>query len=93
MTAAAEVALPEGIVTKWPWSGRRVSGVLRVMKSREKHFASRRKVKRTPFTEGGIRDYLLLLSIHQTLRYRNVSFWRILLSGETDIEAFTRSRR
>ena len=38
----------------------------------------------TPFTEGGIRDYLLLLSIYQTLRYRNLSFWKFLLSGETD---------
>ncbi len=33
--------------------------------------------------------YLLLLSIYQTLRHRNASFWQSLLSGETDIEAFT----
>jgi hypothetical protein len=30
-----------------------------------------------------------LLSISQTLRYRKSSFWKFLLSGETDIAAFT----
>jgi hypothetical protein len=59
-----------------------------------KQFASRRKLIGTPFTEAGIRDYLVLLSLYQTLRYRHASFWRFLLSGETDIEAFTaRGRR
>jgi hypothetical protein len=58
-----------------------------------KQFASRRKLVATPFTEAGIRDYLVLLSIYQTLRYRHASFWRFLLSGETDIEAFTAKRR
>jgi hypothetical protein len=58
-----------------------------------KRFASRRKLAGTPFTEGGIRDYLVLLSIRQTLRYRNLSFWKFLLSGETSIEAFASRRR
>jgi hypothetical protein len=58
-----------------------------------KRFVSRRKVMGTPFTESGIRDYLLLLSLSQTLRYRNASFWKFLLSGETDIDAFTTKRR
>jgi hypothetical protein len=57
-----------------------------------KAFASRRKVMGTPFTEAGLRDYLLLLSIYQTLRYRNASFWRFLQSGETDVDAFTARR-
>jgi predicted RecB family nuclease len=57
-----------------------------------KRFASRRKAMGTPFTESGIRDYLLLLSIYQTLRYRNASFWRFLLSGETDIDKFAGRR-
>jgi hypothetical protein len=40
-----------------------------------------------------LQPYLLLLSLYQTLRYRNLSFWRFLLSGETDIVAFSgRSR-
>src|SRR5262249_41394651 len=55
---------------------------------------TRRKADGAPFTEAGIRDYLLLLSIRQTLRYRDASFWQFLQSGETDIEAFClRGRR
>jgi predicted RecB family nuclease len=54
-----------------------------------KRFASRRKVMGTAFTEAGIRDYLLLLSLSQTLRYRGLSFLKFLLSRQTDIEAFT----
>ena len=60
-----------------------------------KRFVSRRKVLggTGAFTETGFRDYLLLLSIYQTLRYRNLSFWQFLVSGETDIMSFTASRR
>ncbi len=58
-----------------------------------KLFASRRNSVRTPFSEDGIRDYLLLLSIYQTLRYRHLSFWKFLISGETDIAMFDASRR
>ena len=53
-----------------------------------KRFVSRRKAIGTPFTESGIRDYLVLLSVYQTLRYRNLSFWQFIFSGETDIDAF-----
>jgi Transposase IS66 family len=58
-----------------------------------KRFVALRKVLGTAFSEAGIKDYLVLLSISQTLRYRNCSFWKFLLSGETDIAAFTASRR
>jgi predicted RecB family nuclease len=58
-----------------------------------KAFASRRKAIGKVFKEGGLQDYLLLLSIYQTLRYRNVSFWQFLQTGQTDIEAFTAKRR
>ena len=58
-----------------------------------KRFAALRKILGTAFSEDGIKDYVVLLSICRTLRYRNASFWRFLLSGETDIEAFTRGRR
>jgi hypothetical protein len=56
-----------------------------------KRFVSRRKSLggTGAFSESGFRDYLLLLSIYQTLRYRNASFWKFLLSGETDVAAFT----
>ena len=69
-----------------PWNNNNAENAI-------KQFVSRRKTAGTPYTQSGIRDYLLLLSIYQTLRYRQASFWRFLLSGETDIEAFTRGRR
>jgi Transposase IS66 family len=60
-----------------------------------KRFVSLRNVTggRDAFTEAGLRDYLVLLSIAQTLRYRHASFWKFLLSGETDIDRFTARRR
>lgn len=56
-----------------------------------KRFVTRRKGMggTAAFSEKGIRDYLVLLSIYQTLRYRQLNFWQFLLSGETDIAAFT----
>src|SRR5262245_12090807 len=69
-----------------PWNNNNAENAI-------KRFVSRRKSLGTPFTESGIREYLLLLSISQTLRYRNASLWRFLLAGETDIAAFTASGR
>jgi hypothetical protein len=59
-----------------------------------KRFVSRRKILggTGAFSEDGFRDYLLLLSIYQTLRYRGASFWKFLHSGETDIASFTAGR-
>jgi Transposase IS66 family len=59
-----------------------------------KRFVSRRKVLggKGAFSESGFRDYLLLLSLFQTLRYRGASFWQFLQSGQTDIEAFLATR-
>ncbi|PYV76148.1 MAG: hypothetical protein DMG96_14935 [Acidobacteria bacterium] len=37
----------------------------------------------------GMRDYLVLLSISQTCKYKGVSFLDFLLSGQMDIDAFT----
>jgi predicted RecB family nuclease len=58
-----------------------------------KRFAALRKVLGTAFTEDGIKDYMVLLSLAQTLRYRGGSFWRFLLSRETDLDAFLARRR
>jgi hypothetical protein len=69
-----------------PWNNNNAENAVKL-------FASRRNTLGVPFTVAGIRNYLLLLSIYQTLRYRNLSFWRFLLSGETDIAAFTASSR
>jgi hypothetical protein len=67
-----------------PWNNNNAENAI-------KRFVSRRKVLggTGAFSESGFRDYLLLLSIYQTLRFRNASFWRFLISGETDIAAFT----
>jgi hypothetical protein len=38
--------------------------------------------------ESGLADYLVLLSLYQTCRYRGVSFLKFLLSRETNMDAF-----
>jgi predicted RecB family nuclease len=69
-----------------PWNNNNAENAVKL-------FASRRKVMGTLFTETGIGDYLLLLSLYQTFRYRNLSFWKFLLSGEADLAAFTARSR
>jgi hypothetical protein len=44
-------------------------------------------------TETGLRDYLVLLSIYQTCRYRGISFLRFLVSQEKDLNGFHDSGR
>ena len=53
-----------------------------------KHFAKYRRVANGRFTEAGLRDYLKLLSIYQTCRYKAVSFLGFLLSKERDIDFY-----
>jgi hypothetical protein len=53
-----------------------------------KRFASRRKMMGASFTEKGLQDYLVFLSIYQTCRNKNVSFLRFLRSGLLDLDAF-----
>jgi uncharacterized protein (TIGR03067 family) len=43
--------------------------------------------------EAGLKDYLVLLSLYQTCRYRGISFLRFLLSRERDLDAFCRRPR
>jgi hypothetical protein len=38
--------------------------------------------------ETGLADYLVLLSLYQTCRYRGMSFLKFLLSRERDVDAF-----
>ena len=47
------------------------------------------------FCLGGrsLKDYLVFLSIYQTLRREGISLLRFLLSGETDLEKFVASYR
>jgi predicted RecB family nuclease len=53
-----------------------------------KAFARLRKAIGGASTEKGIRDYLTLLSISETCKYKGVSFLNFLRSGEKDIDAF-----
>jgi hypothetical protein len=69
-----------------PWNNNIAENAIKLI-------ASRRKIIGTAFTENGIKDYLVLLSIYQTLRYRQISFWDFLLSGKTNIEKYLGSHR
>jgi hypothetical protein len=53
-----------------------------------KHYAHYRKITDGQMNESGIRDYLVLLSLYQTCKYKGVSFLKFLLSGEKDIDKF-----
>jgi hypothetical protein len=44
-------------------------------------------------TETGLRDYLVLLSVYQTCKYRGISFLRFLVSQERDLNKFQDSGR
>ena len=56
-------------------------------------FASVRRVIEGPTTERGLRDFLVLLSICETCKYRNVDFLAFLRSGTKDIDEFAANGR
>jgi hypothetical protein len=53
-----------------------------------KAFAALRDVIEGPATPSGIDEYLILLSISETCRYKNVDFLGFLCSREKDVDAF-----
>jgi len=53
-----------------------------------KHFAKYRRMANGRFAEKGLSDYLVLLSILETCRYKGISFLRFLLSKERDIDRY-----
>jgi predicted RecB family nuclease len=55
-----------------------------------KYFAYYREVTDGQMKETGISDYLVLLSVYETCKYRGVSFLQFLLSQEYDVETFSR---
>jgi hypothetical protein len=57
-----------------------------------KAFADLSAVIEGPTTERGIRDYLILLSLHQTCVYRGIDFLGFLRSGEIKIDGYTGRR-
>ena len=57
-----------------------------------KPFAAYRQDVSATFTQKGIIDYLVLLSIQQTCKYRGISFLEFLKSGEMSIEEYSRRK-
>jgi len=58
-----------------------------------KAFATLRRVFGGSSTERGIQDYLVLLSVCETCRYRGINFWEWLCSGYKDVDAYVKSQR
>jgi hypothetical protein len=69
-----------------PWNNNNAENALKLV-------ASRRRLFGTTVSEAGLKDYLVFLSIYQTLRLQGISLLRFLLSGETDLENFVGSYR
>jgi predicted RecB family nuclease len=57
-----------------------------------KRFAYYRELTVGTLREPGLKDYLVLLSVCQTCRYKEVSFLKFLLSRERDVDAFCLGR-
>jgi hypothetical protein len=53
-----------------------------------KPFARYRTISDGQMSEHRLRDYLVLLTLHQTCKYRGISFLRFLLSQEKDLDRF-----
>jgi len=58
-----------------------------------KSFARLRDIIAGSSTKKGIEEYLTLLSVSESCKYRGVDFLDFLRSGETDITTFARHRR
>jgi hypothetical protein len=53
-----------------------------------KYFAKYRRLTNGRVTESGLKDYLVLLSIYQTCKYREIKFLDFLLAKTRDIDCF-----
>ena len=69
-----------------PWNNNNAENAI-------KPFAARRKLIQSSFSERGLQNYLIFLSISQTCRNKNISFLRFLLSGNEDIDVFAAGLR
>ena len=67
-----------------PWNNNNAENALKLV-------ASRRRLFGNSVSEAGLKDYLVFLSIYQTLRRKGISLLRFLLSGETDPEKIVAS--
>jgi hypothetical protein len=62
-----------------PWNNNNAENAIRA-------FAELRRVTGGTWTEKGLREYLVLLSICETCKRRGINFLHFMLSGETNIE-------
>ena len=69
-----------------PWNNNNAENAI-------KRFAYYREDTVGTMKETGLRDYLLLLSICHTCRYKGVSFLKFLLSRQQDVDRFCEGRR
>jgi predicted RecB family nuclease len=69
-----------------PWNNNNAENAIR-------QFAYYREDTPGCLREAGLRDYLVLLSVYQTCRYKGVSYLKFLLSGGRDIDAFCENPR
>ena len=58
-----------------------------------KGFAYYREVINGKLNEKGLVDYLVLLSIYRSCKYKGVSFLKFLLSGERDLDDYCKHPR
>jgi predicted RecB family nuclease len=65
-----------------PWNNNNAENVI-------KRFAKYREQTQSSLREGRFGDYLILLSICETCRYRGISFLRFMLSGLKDIDKYS----
>ena len=64
-----------------PWNNNSAEHAIR-------RFSFFREETAPSMNEPGLHDYLVLLSVFQTCRYKGISFWKFLLSKQKDIDAF-----
>jgi predicted RecB family nuclease len=69
-----------------PWNNNNAENAI-------KRFAYYRENTVGVMTEKGLNDYLLLLSIYQTCRFKGISFFKFLLSRVLDIDEFSKGKR
>jgi predicted RecB family nuclease len=69
-----------------PWNNNNAENAVR-------QFAYYRDGNPGRLREPGLKDYLVLLSLYQTCRYRGISFLKFLLSKERDLDTFCQRRR
>jgi Transposase IS66 family len=69
-----------------PWNNNNAENAI-------KKFAYYREDTAGIMTEEGLNDYLVLLSIYQTCRYKGLSFLKFLVSGQRDIDSFCMGKR